>query len=212
MNSPEDAGLAPGEAATSAEPATFTKPAKPAKRSVTRSLITTALALFAAVCLATVAAGGSYAYLNSTAQLSGPVTLTAGTASLTVDATLAGLSTTTLYPGTTSYGTATITNTGVVPLIVTAAGAGGSSAPTLDSGVTLTIGVVSATGGCVAGFTGWTGTLAQAGAVPLGTFGIVGPTKTQVLCVAVTLPTNAPSTSQGLSTSLSFAINGTQTN
>lgn len=199
MSSPDDNGSAPGDTVTRAQPS---------RRFALGSLSKTTLALFAVVGLATVAAGGTYAYLNSVASISDAVTITAGTASLHVDGALTGM--TALYPGVTTYGTAAMNNDGDVALALAAA-ATSTDAPALTSAVTLKIGVVQSADLCQAGFAGTSATFGGS-AVAFDAVGIVAPGTTKYLCVAVTLPMNAPNASQSQAANFSLAINGTQAN
>ena len=198
MSSSDDNGFAPGDTLT---------PSDSPKRSSLRALTKTTLALCAAVGLATVAAGGTYAYLNSAAPVSDAVTLTSGTASLELGSTLTGLSAT-LYPGITTYGTATIANTGDVPLAVSAA-ATARAANALAEAVTLNVGIVATADDCGSTFVGSPAMLAGR---PVSLSPSFGTGTSQIFCVAITLPAAAPSTSQGLDAGFSFAINGTQAN
>lgn len=165
----------------------------------------TTLALSAAVGLAIVGAGGTYAYLNSSAPASDAVVLTAGSASLTVSPTLTGLATT-LYPGVTTYGSATVANTGDVALSV-ALSATTSSPAALASQLTLGFGWVPGSASCTDSFMPtWTGTIAEATGVSIPTT----LTGSKTLCVTVALPLTAQNTSQNGSTSFTLTLTGTQ--
>jgi len=165
------------------------------------------------------AAGGTFALWNSSATIATASTVKSGSASLSVSA-LAG-SGTKLYPGATSYQTATVTNTSpsysaesVTPalaltlqsLTLT------STSTTFSSALSVSIGVVSSTGACASGFTpAWTGALGGVPSTPPGLAKtLVGSGSTAVLCVAVTLPSTVAAATQISATpTYSIVIGGT---
>ncbi|MGO4105966.1 TasA family protein [Leifsonia sp. YAF41] len=169
-----------------------------------RSMSITALSLLAAVGLATAAAGGSYAYLNAAAPLSGG-TVIAGTASLTI-ASPVQISTNKLYPGQSVYGSVTVTNTGNVALALDAKVTG--STP-LSQELTIALRVVSSASDCAATpvTPAWSvGTIPAPGLPAMGT---LPAGSSAFLCVSAALPlvTNA---GQGQTTSFNVQLDGTQ--
>lgn len=175
-------------------------------RSMARSIV----ALAAASCLAVLAAGGTYALLNSSASAGSGATITAGTAALTLSPL--NLTTTKLQPGLTVYGAVTVSNGGQVPLAVRVAGLTAPTASTLFSqSLSIGVGVAASAVDCQSGSVGstWTGTFASN--TPAG----IGPTLavggSVILCVAVTLPIDAPGGAQGQSaTSFGVKLDATQ--
>ena len=165
------------------------------------------------------AAGGTFALWNSTATIATASTVKSGSASLSVSA-LSGTGTN-LYPGVTSYQTATVTNTSPIysaesaipslalslkSLTLT------SASNTFATALTVSIAVVPLTANCAAGFTpAWTGAF---GAVPSSSPSLnktlVGNGSTAVLCVAVTLPSGVAGASQiAAAPTYSVVIDGT---
>ncbi len=168
------------------------------------SLLKTTVVVIGAIVVGVSAVGGTYATLNAS-NSTAVSTVRAGSASLTVGA----LSTTNavLYPGVTSYQTATVTNTGSVPLKLSLVSlAESSSATTFSQALRVSLGFVDATTDCAAGFTGaWTGALGSASNSDLAK--VLGSTyranatlpvvaNTTVLCAAVQLPATAPATTK----------------
>jgi len=172
-----------------------------------------------AVLVGLVSAGGTFALWNSTATIATASVVKSGTASLGVTA-LAGTGTA-LYPGVTSYQTATLTNTSpnasaesVTPslalslksLTLT------SASSTFATALSVSIAVVPLAANCSAGFTpAWTGAL---GAVPSTSPSLnktlIGSGSTAVLCVAVTLPSGVAAASQiAAAPTYSVVIDGT---
>jgi tripartite-type tricarboxylate transporter receptor subunit TctC len=150
-----------------------------------------------AVVLAVAAAGGTYAFLNSSRQVPG-ATLTAGTATLAVTTPLA-LTPTTLYPGSSVRGTAVVSNTGNVPLRLRVAGlTPPGSATAFTSALTIGVGIVTASTECSDTFVPtWTGTFASATPADLpvtlarpSTPAV--PASSAMICVRVALSTTAP--------------------
>ena len=120
------------------------RPAGPVRR-LTRAT----LAVAAGLVLALLATGGTYAYL-SRSTTTGGATVTAGTAGFTV-ATGAAVSLTGLYPGSASYGSYTLTNTGDVPLALSVSSLTVTSTPAaLASAVVLDLAVQPAGTTCSA--------------------------------------------------------------
>jgi len=157
-----------------------------------RSLLVAAGAASAGIVLAVSATGGTYAYLNSAAATGGAV-LQSGNAALAV--TALSLPTPALYPGRTTRGSATVTNTGTIPLKLRVAGLTFSSATSAFSSALVIGAGLPATGTTVADCANafpstWSGTRAAPAPAPLNTTLAAGASV--VLCVSVTLPTNAP--------------------
>ena len=152
-------------------------------------MLALALAATVAVGVAVVTAGGTYAFLTSSAQ-SAEATIVSGTATLGVTAPLA-LPTTPLYPGVTISGSGTVRNTGSVPLRLRIAGLS-QSTPVNPFTSALTVGVAigASSAACSAGFTPtWTATFAAVTPTELAL--TLAPGASTVLCVSVALPTGA---------------------
>jgi len=175
-----------------------------------RSMAKSIVALAAASCLAVLAAGGTYALLNSSATAGSGATITSGTAALTVSSL--SLSTT-LYPGLTIYAPVTVSNVGQVRLTTRIAGLTAPTASTTFSqSLSVGVGVAASAAACQAGSVAstWSGTLHGP-----NTPANIGPTLpvggSIILCVALTLPIGAPSGAQGQSaTSFGVRLDGTQ--
>ncbi|WP_170927123.1 hypothetical protein [Agreia sp. VKM Ac-1783] len=173
--------------------------------------ITIASALVLLLCVAGTA--GTQATLRATASTSDrSLVISAGSAGLSLS-TLS-LDTTSLYPGLTLVGPVTVTNTGNVPLRLGVAGLtmpSGAAANALSDALVVGVRTVPSLASCTAANASpvWSGSAASAAA---GSIGSTLPTSTsQVLCVSVTLPINAPAASQGQSASgIRLRISGTQ--
>ncbi|WP_345066988.1 hypothetical protein [Leifsonia kafniensis] len=164
----------------------------------------TALSLLAAVGLATAAAGGSYAYLNANASLSGG-TVTAGTATLTLGSVVQ-MSTNQLYPGQSVYGSVVVANTGNVALALTATVTGTTP---LAQQLTIALRVVTSAQDCATTPTApaWSvGTIAAPGSTGLGT---IAAGSSVFLCVSAALPLTTAA-GQGQSTPFNVKLDGTQ--
>ena len=161
--------------------------------------------LIAAIVLAVTAAGGSYAYLSQAASIE-PVTLSSGTAALTVTALT--LPTTKLAPGNKVSSSVIVSNTGQVPLALRVTGLTGPATPTALSGaLEIGLAVVAQTATCPTVAT-WTGTIATATTTALNSTVAVGGSSK--LCVYATLPSTAPLNSQGATATFGISIDGTQ--
>lgn len=172
-----------------------------------RLLRALAIALVALV-IGLAGAGGSYALWNASAATNS-ATIASGSAALTTTP-LSGAPVT-LFPGSTSYQTSVITNSGTVPIALTAKSLAVSSAATsFSNSLVVSVGVVTSTSSCNAAFVGvWTGTI---GALPATSLATIVPTVSAVIiCVTVMLPLAASAASQ-MTTSPSFVltIGGTQ--
>lgn len=164
--------------------------------------------------------GGTFALLSAQASTD-PVTITAGSADLSLSDI--ALPTTALWPGDTEFGVLTARNTGNVPLDLSIATARGT-APASATGTTsaagtgttaaadlrVAIGTSASAAACRSGVmhTTWTGTLDSNTATTAGIS--VRPGAAVVLCVGLTMPSSAPASQQGLSTDFTATITGTQ--
>lgn len=167
--------------------------------------------------------GGTFALLSAQASTD-PVTITAGSADLSLSGI--ALPTTALWPGDTEFGVLTARNTGDVPLdlgIATARGtapasATGASATGTGTGTGTTavadlrvaVGTSTSAAACRTGamHTTWTGTLDSNTATTAGIS--VRPGAAVVLCIGLTMPSSAPASQQGLGTDFTATITGTQ--
>lgn len=162
------------------------------------------------VALVVSGAGGTSAFLSAGATVApaGGV-ITSGTAALTVTALT--LPTTALYPGLTLYGAVTVSNAGDVPLSVVVSGLTETAPNDFTSALIVGVGAADSAAACSAGTVtpGWTGTLANAPAGPIGATLAVGASG--MLCVSVTLLPAAPTGGQGLSgAGFGLRLGGTQ--
>ncbi|MBC7724374.1 MAG: hypothetical protein H7146_06435 [Burkholderiaceae bacterium] len=161
------------------------------------ALLRSSAALVLSVGLATVAAGGSYAFWNSS-EATGSASLQAGTAAITVAAP-AAMSSHVLYPGATVFLPVAVRNTGDVALKLRVAGIVAPAAATTTSAV-LVVGasIAPSAAACTAGTVtrAWTGTFSDAPAGSLNSTLAIG--STAVLCLSVALPLTAPTGGQNL--------------
>jgi len=154
--------------------------------------IKAAAVLAIAVTIGLAGTGGTYAYLNSSATASPGSTVSAGTAALTVGAQ--SLNWSALAPGDSVTGTFTISNTGDVPLVLSATIAT-TMTPAIASPFTISV----ANGVC------------PASGVPSGTLNsTLAAGSTTSACLVVTLPANAPATAQSASAAIAVSISGVQ--
>jgi len=173
-----------------------------------RSMSMAALSLLVAVGLATAAAGGTYAYLNDKASLTGG-TVTAGTAALTLS-TPAPLAMTNLSPGQRVYSTVTVTNTGAAPLNLRVASLSETGTPSpLTNFIVVGLSLSSSTIDCSATAPAptWTRTFATPVAPDLGYTLPANATATLCLSAALPLSTGA---GQGQTTTFNLQLDGTQ--
>lgn len=189
------------------------RPSIPAKRSFRlsiRGLLATTLAVFAAVAVGVIGAGGTYALWNVSGQLPS-ATLRSGTAELAVSSGLA-MPAEPLYPDHTVYGTAMIVNTGDVDLTPAVSGLTGSGVPDdFSQSLAVGVGVVGSAGACAAGtFTpAWTGSIGTVSAGALG--GSIPIGASRIVCVSVTMSPAAPIGALGQpAAAFSLALSGTQ--
>ena len=161
------------------------------------SLGLSALVLTTAIVFSISASGGTYAYLSASQPVvlfngSTTATITAGTATLTVNSDTIGFAN--LYPGDSRSATITVGNTGVTALALSIAPITG---PSTENGLTAAV----APGTCP-------GTSAG---VPSGPLGVtLAPGASAPVCLAVGMSTTAPSAAQSLGTTVTVALTGTQ--
>ncbi|MBH0129956.1 TasA family protein [Salinibacterium sp. NK8237] len=146
-----------------------------------------------AVSLGLVGTGGTYAYLNSSVTTTPGSTISAGTAALTVGNQTLDWSA--LAPGKSVTGTFTITNTGDVPLTLSAAIAAKMTPSSTANPFTISV----ANGACPTSGTP-TGTLNSTVAAGASTSA----------CLVVTLPADALATAQSASAAITATITGVQ--
>ncbi|QAV70274.1 hypothetical protein ESZ53_07360 [Salinibacterium sp. UTAS2018] len=153
-----------------------------------------ALAIVAiAVSIGLVGTGGTYAYLNASATAAPGATVTAGTAGLKVSSQ--ALNWSALAPGKTVTGTFTVTNTGDVPLVLSAAIAAKMTPSSATNPFTITV----ANGAC------------PTSGVPSGTLNsTVAAGASTSACLVVALPANAPASAQSASAAITATISGVQ--
>ncbi|WP_184237239.1 TasA family protein [Conyzicola lurida] len=162
-------------------------------------MITATLVAAIALVLSLSAVGGTYAFLSSSQSIAlvsatgeTSTTISAGTATLAVNGD--AISMTALYPGITKTAEFTVTNTGSTSLALSVDSIAG---PTAANGLTATV----ARGTC-------------ASAAPAFASGSLGLTlaaqASSTMCLSVAMPTTAPSSAQGVTSSLSVALTGTQ--
>lgn len=175
------------------------------------SVRTTAAALAVAVVLAVVGATGAYALWSAQRSVPGGV-ITTGSAGLVVSGATA-MSAAQLYPGQSSTGELTVTNTGTVALglrvdAVTSSAATGSPSQALTNALTMRLWPKTGTGCTTPPATpAWTGRVGSPG----GDLGLVLPAGgSQPLCLGLTLEATAASTAQGATTSLALLLGGVQ--
>ena len=169
-----------------------------AKISSLHPRATATLVVVGAMGLAVFAAGGTYALLNSSTSIGSAASITSGTAALTVSPLT--MSTAVLYPGLTTYGAATVTNTGDVPLSVRITGLTSPTATTpLSESLTIGVGVAASSADCTSGAVtpSWTGTFAAATTATIGPPLAAGSSAT--LCVSAEMPLDAAAGSQSQS-------------
>lgn len=147
-------------------------------------------------------AGGTYALWNANAVAS-TSTIASGSAAITTTP-LTGASVA-LFPGSTSYQTAVITNSGTVPLALQAQSLVLTSVSTdFATAIRVSVGVVATAAACNSTFTPvWTGAI---GSLPVTSLAATVPTiATATICIAVLLPALASATTQ-ITTVATFAL------
>ncbi|MBF0671100.1 MAG: hypothetical protein IR160_00770 [Salinibacterium sp.] len=155
-------------------------------------LIKTSVAVVAGVAIGLLGTGSTYAYLNASANSGSAATITSGAASLIVSAP-APLAT--FYPGVVKSTSFSVSNTGQVPLAVSAA-----SVTSSNAAAALSAGVVA--GDC--------GTSPTAGAALGAELAVVQPGGTASLCLVVAMPLDASAAAASQSTEITIALNGVQ--
>lgn len=179
-------------------------------RPTVRGMLTTTSFITGAVIIGVLGAGGTYALWNSSAPLPA-ATLKSGTATLAVSAPLS-MATDPLYPGRTVYGTATVANTGDVPLVLSVSALAGPGTPdAFSQSLTVGVGVVDSAATCAAGtFTPtWTGTFAAATAGTLSSTATLGGSR--IVCVSVSMSGSASAAALGKpAATFSLTLTGTQ--
>ena len=186
--------------------------------SVVGSVLKGVAAVTAAVVIAAGAAGGTFAYLNATAQVAGATSLTAGTANFTVSSVsaLVGGNLTPLATSA-SYGTYTLTNTGDVRLTITPSVAATSANATTLANTKLDLAIV-ADGTTCSGVTynQWskTGTAAATGSLTIlaARNRLIGSAATPAmrLCARATLLSTAPVAAAGGTVNWTIQLDGAQ--
>ena len=170
-------------------------------------MLGTAAALFGAVALAVGGAGGTYAYLNDAASVSGAAgTLQAGQASLVVTGSPISLSG--FYPTLARAQAVTVQNTGDVPLQLTVSQL--TSSGTAAGALRLRVASVANSAACTTAVA--TGVEGPLGSFPTG--GVLStslaPSVTTTLCVVVTMNADAASATQNQSAAFTLALGGRQ--
>ncbi|GAA1207140.1 TasA family protein [Rhodoglobus aureus] len=146
-----------------------------------------------AITVGLIGTGGTYAYLNSSAMAAPASILSAGTSSLAVGSQ--SLNWSALTPGKSVTGTFSITNTGDVPLVLSATIAATMTPSALANPFTISV----ANGTC------------PASGVPAGTLSdTLAAGASTSACLVVTLPANAPASAQSASASIVATIAGVQ--
>lgn len=173
------------------------------RRSPIRRLLSASAGLLAGVAIAVIAAGGTYAYLSSTATVPSGARLTAGSAALSVSTPLS-LPTTALYPGFAVAGSAVVTNTGTVPLVLRSQGLTPPAVGTPFTGaLTVGVAVVANAAACTTAVSPTvSGTFA---APPSGDLGTLAVGASATVCVRASLPAAAPANAANTG-SASFAV------
>lgn len=173
-----------------------------------RALIGSEFAILAAVGLAVVSAGGTYALVNSQQQLA-PATITAGNAALTV--TPISVPATPMYPGLTLYAPSTVTNTGTVALSLGGTLSASAAPNAFSQALSVRIDTAPPTGCLASGPLSTPPPGATLGSPNLAT-AIVIPAGQQVaICVSISLLSTASSAAQSQTASgLTLTVLGVQ--
>lgn len=146
-----------------------------------------------AIAIALIGTGGTYAYLNSSATAAPASILSAGTSALTVGSQ--SLNWSALTPGKSVTGTFSITNTGDVPLVLSATVAATMTPSALADPFTISV----VNGAC------------PASGVPSGSLNnTLAAGASTSACLVVTLPMNAPASAQSASAAITATISGVQ--
>jgi hypothetical protein len=192
------------------------KPVRTRRRFTAGEMLGTAVGLLVVVSLAVLGSGGTFAYLNSATTVP-TMNVTAGNAALASSGSAWAM--TGFYPGVTNRSAFTVTNNGTVSLALqlnslSSPSTSGESAAGVALAQSLNVSVyvagtsASCTDGSASSSGGWSGSLGSTG----GSIGsTIAPKASAIVCVAVTLPTSAPSSAQsGLTNSFTATIGGNQ--
>ncbi|MDR7185053.1 hypothetical protein J2X85_002087 [Microbacterium trichothecenolyticum] len=173
-----------------------------------RRLLLGALGAAGAIVLGVLAGGGTFALWTVAAPAASAVTLQAGSAGLT--STPLQLSATNLYPGRTVYAATTVSNTGTTPLALTIDPVTSTAAAPFTTAVAVIVGKTSSAADCTAGRVPATVTT-TVGAAGSDLQLTLAPGASQLVCIGVGLPQNAPAAAAGAAAStLTITISGTQ--
>jgi len=173
-----------------------------------RRLLLGALGTAGAIVLGVLAGGGTFALWTVAAPAASAVTLQAGSAGLT--STALQLSATNLYPGRTVYAATTVSNTGTTPLALTIDPVTSTAATPFTTAVAVSVGKTSSAADCTAGRVPATVTT-TVGAAGSDLQLTLAPGASQLVCIGVGLPQNAPAAAAGAAAStLTITISGTQ--
>ncbi|MFF2487572.1 hypothetical protein ACFVSU_14310 [Microbacterium sp. NPDC058062] len=173
-----------------------------------RRLLLGALGAAGAIVLGVLAGGGTFALWTVAAPAASAVTLQAGSAGLT--STPLPLSAANLYPGRTVYAATTVSNTGTTPLALTIDPVTSTAATPFATAVAVTVGKTASAADCTAGRVPATVTT-TVGAAGSDLQLTLAPGASQLFCVGVGLPQNAPAAAAGAAASvLTITISGTQ--
>lgn len=182
------------------------------RRARTRSLMLTTLTLAAATALGVSAAGGTYAWLNASAPVSG-ATVTSARAGLTVnDAASATLTAFSLAPGVVRTTALKVSNTSTPsgtskPLALTpVATVTTTTTNAINGSVQMALTPVANAAACTAS----TGILQPMSSYPATTLPSIAPAASQYVCLRVTLPAGTPATVSGQSVGFTIAFSADQ--
>ena len=173
-----------------------------------RRLLLGALGTAGAIVLGVLAGGGTFALWTVAAPAASAVTLQAGSAGLT--STPLQLSAANLYPGRTVYAATTVSNTGTTPLALTIDPVTSTAATPFTTAVAVNVGKTASAADCTAGRVPATVTT-TVGAAGSDLQLTLAPGASQLVCIGVGLPQNAPAAAAGAAAStLTITISGTQ--
>jgi hypothetical protein len=174
-----------------------------------RAVLGTAFAILAAVGLAVVTAGGTYALSNSQQPIAPVATITAGSAALRATALV--VPPTPMYPGLTLFAPSTVTNTGTVALSLSGALSAPAAPNALSQNLSVGFAVAPAAGCPASGPLATPPAGATLGSPDLKT-AIVIPAGGQVsLCVSISLlPTASAAAQSQTATGLTLTVLGAQ--
>ncbi|MFT4134894.1 hypothetical protein [Microbacterium sp.] len=180
----------------------------PARRPRRRALVHASLAVAASVVVGLSGAGGTYAFLTSTAGAPG-ATLSAGTLTLQVNGSAsASLGTFAVSPAAPIATAFRVTNTGDAPAALDAAIAA-TSTPLLASHALARITEVAGSEACTTGLGGPQAALPGYAAV-LGDGASLSAGATRWYCLEVALAADTPIAASGQGLGFTLTVNGTQ--